>query len=446
MSSPLFGGVRTPLFTDLYELTMAAAYHANGITGRATFEAFVRALPERRNFLVACGLEELLDALHDWRFCADDIEYLRSLGQFRDDFLAHLADLRFTGDIRAVAEGEVVFEGEPIVEISAPIIEAQLIETLVLNLIGSRTMQASKAVRVALACQGRAFVDFSARRDHGVDAALGAARASAIAGAAATSLVEAGRRYGLHLSGTMAHAYVMAFDDERDAFRSFARTFPGNAVLLLDTWDTVAGAHHVVEVARELRAEGITIDGVRLDSGDLAVLSQKVREILDAGGCSDVRIFASGDLDEYRIDAFVRGGARIDGFGVGTRMGTSEDAPSLGVVYKLVEDEHGPKLKLAEGKATLPGRKQLHRRDGFDVISLAGEDVDGRALLHPVIESGRRMHESEPIETSAQRCGAAVAALPARLRRFGQAEPPYEVRVSAGLHALGDELTAAHRG
>ena len=445
MTHPSFGGVRPSLFVDLYELTMAAAYHASGHTGPATFEVVVRSLPEERNFLVACGLEHLLDAIRDWRFDTDDIEYLRSVGHFSDDFLGHLSDIAFTGDIRAVPEGEVVFAGEPIVEITAPVIEAQLLETLALNVIGTGTMQASKAARVAIACQDRSFVDFSARRDHGVDAAVGAARAALLAGASATSLVEAGRRFGAALSGTMAHAFVMSFEDECDAFRTFARAFPGSSVLLLDTWDTVQGAHRAVDVARELRREGISVDGVRLDSGDLGALARKVRSILDEGGLPDVRVLASGDLDEYVISALVADGTPIDGFGVGTRMGTSADAPSLGVVYKLVADDHGPKLKLSEGKMTLPGRKQIHRTADHDVLCLDGESFEGRMLLTPVVASGARLATAPALAELQERCAAAIGALPSRLRSLEPAAPQYEVRVSARLQDLVDDLTAVHR-
>jgi nicotinate phosphoribosyltransferase len=350
--------------------------------------------------------------------------------------LDRLGGLHFSGVIRAVPEGVVVFGVEPLLEVTAPLIEAQLLETLLLNLVGTATMQASKAVRVALAAGGRTFADFSARRDHGVASAMSAARAAVIAGASSTSLVEAGRRYGLALSGTMAHAYVMAFDDERDAFRSFARTFPGSAVLLIDTWDTIVGAQHVVEVARELATEGIRVRAVRLDSGDLEVLARKVRAILDDAGLRDVQILASGDLDEHRIAELVSVGAPIDSFGVGTRMGTSADAPSLGVVYKLVEDEHGPKFKLAEGKATLPGRKQIFRSDGFDTLGLIGEEVDGRALLVPA--------RAEPIEEIRARCRTAVESLPDRVRGLAPAVPAYDVRISEGLSALRDRLVAEH--
>jgi nicotinate phosphoribosyltransferase len=432
-----YGAVNPALFCDLYELTMAAAYDASGVGGTATFELFVRTLPRERNFLVAAGLADVLEALEKWVFDDTAVTYLRTLPGFSPEFIDRLAGLHFTGRIRAVPEGEVVFADEPLLEVSAPLLEAQLLETLLLNLVGTATMQASKAARVSLAAGDRPFADFSARRDHGVAAAMSAARASTIAGASSTSLVEAGRRFGLRLSGTMAHAFVMAFDDERDAFRSFCRTFPSNAFLLLDTWDTVQGAHHAVEVANELAGEGVRVAGVRLDSGDLDVLSRKVRAILDDAGFSDIRILASGDLDEYRIADLVAARAPIDAFGVGTRMGTSADAPSLGVVYKLVEDERGPRLKLAEGKATLPGRKQVWRQDGFDVLGLIDEQIDGRALLTSA--------KAEPMAVNRERCRDAIAALPDRLRRMVPADPSYEVQISAGLSTLVDRLTAEHR-
>ncbi|HEV3227022.1 MAG TPA: nicotinate phosphoribosyltransferase [Acidimicrobiales bacterium] len=428
--------VNPALFCDLYELTMAAAYHANGFDGSATFELFVRRLPTSRNFLVAAGSADALDALERWEFDAQAIAYVRSLPGFSDAFVDRLAGMTFTGSIRAIAEGEVAFADEPLLEITAPIIEAQLLETLLLNLVGTSTMQASKAARVVVAAEGRSVADFSARRDHGVAAAMSAARAAVMAGASSTSLVEAGRQFGLALSGTMAHSYVMAFDDERDAFRSFARTFPDNVVLLLDTWDTIAGAHHAAEVARELERDGIRIAAVRLDSGDLDLLSRKVREILDQAGLIATRIIASGDLDEYAIAALVAAAAPIDAFGVGTRMGTSADAPHLGVVYKLVADERGPKLKLAEGKATLPGSKQVWREDDGDTIGLAAEPRSGRPLLGVATR--------EPLDVVRDRCRAAVAALPERVRSLAPADPAYPVRVSAELGRLVDRLTREH--
>ncbi|HLH27519.1 MAG TPA: nicotinate phosphoribosyltransferase, partial [Acidimicrobiales bacterium] len=303
------------LLVDLYELTMSASYLAEGVTGDATYELFFRALPGVRNYLVACGLAEGLDYLESLAFTEEDLAYLAGLGLFGDPFLAHLADLRFTGEVWAVPEGEVVFAGEPVLRVTAPIIEAQIVETYLLNVINVATSIASKAARVATACAGRTFVDFSARRDHGPDAAMIAARSSFVGGASATSNVAAGARWGIPLSGTMAHSYVLAFASEEDAFRAFARTFP-EPTLLIDTFDTLNGARTAAAVASDT-----TVRGVRLDSGDLADLSRRVRRILDDAGHPEVQIFASGDMDEYRIAALLTGGAPIDGFGVGTQLG-----------------------------------------------------------------------------------------------------------------------------
>ena len=427
---------------------MAAAYFAAGIgqagIGQpgsgpaASFELFVRTLPPERSFLVVSGVDAALAGIEQWCFDDEAMGFLRSLRRFDESFLDALAGQRFTGAVRAVPEGEVVFGGEPLLEINAPIVQAQLLETFLLNQITVGTMVASKAARVALACGDRDFIDFSARRDHGIDAAVAAARAAMIAGATGTSLVEAGRRFDVPLSGTMAHAFVMAFDDERDAFRAYARTFPDGAVLLLDTYDTIRGAHLAVEVALELAAEGIKISGVRLDSGDLLALSHEVRAILDAAELTDVRILASGDLDEHRIAELVQSAAPIDAFGVGTRMGTSADRPWLTTVYKLVEDHTGPKLKLSEGKASLPGRKQVWRAHEHDVVSLLDEAVpEGRPLLEPARRS--------TVDEARERCASSVATLPDRLRSLTPPDVPYEVRVSEGLRSLTDELTSEHR-
>ncbi|HEX8803726.1 MAG TPA: nicotinate phosphoribosyltransferase [Acidimicrobiales bacterium] len=442
------------LVTDLYELTMAAAYQAHGIEHEATFELSVRRMPGPRRFLVAGGLEDALAGLEAFAFGADDVAYLAGLDLFPARFLDHLADLRFTGEIWAVAEGEVVFGGEPLVRVTGPLVEAQLVETFLLNTVASRTTLASKAARVALACGDRHFLDFSARRDHGVDAAMAAARAAWIAGAAGTSLVAAGRRWGIPVAGTMAHSFVMAFDDERDAFRAYARCFPRGVVLLIDTYDTVQGAVNAVEVGRELAGEGIHIAGVRLDSGDLDVLSRQVRDVLDDAGLHDVDILASGDLDEHRIHALRTAGAPIDSFGVGTQLGTSADAPALGAVYKLVEDADGPKMKLAEGKVTLPGRKQVWRRDGpdgADVVGLHDEDLPGRPLLRRVMAGGRRVDRPEPLSAVRERCTGAIAALPEPLRALEPADGPvWPVETSPGLQALVDTVrrgrVAAGRG
>jgi nicotinate phosphoribosyltransferase len=448
--APPVAPVPPAMVTDLYELTMAAAYQAAGLEREATFELFVRSLPPERRFLVAAGLDDALAGLEAWRFPPDDVAYLDGLGLFPAGFAERLAELRFRGDVWAVPEGEVVFAGEPLVRVTGPLVEAQLVETWLLNRIGSHTLLASKAARVALACGSRSFVDFSARRDHGVDAAMTAARAAWIAGAAGTSLVAAGRRFGIPLSGTMAHSFVMSHDDERDAFRAYARCFPQGVVLLIDTYDTVRGARRAAEVAHELAGEGITISGVRLDSGDLASLAVEVRAVLDDAGLRDVQILASGDLDEHRIEGLLAAGAPIDAFGVGTQLGTSGDAPALGVVYKLVEDASGPRIKLATGKVTLPGRKQVWRAADRDVVSLHDEEVpDARPLLRPVMAGGRRLG-AEPLDRIRDRCVAALAALPPALRDLDRAAgsapgPSWPVEVSAGLSGLasrvqGDEV------
>jgi nicotinate phosphoribosyltransferase len=423
------------LVTDLYELTMAAAYRRLGMDGVATFELFVRHLPEPRNFLVAAGLGPALDHLAQFRFEAHELDYLRSLALFDDDFIESLHALEFTGDVWAVPEGEVVFAEEPIVRVTAPLPEAQLVETYLLSTIAFETMVASKAARVAIACgPDRAFVDFSGRRDHGAGAAVEAARAAFIGGSSATSNVEAGRRYGLPLSGTMAHSYVLSFPDEHAAFTSYARTFPGRTVLLIDTYDTEAGARVAAAVAGELRGEGITIDAVRLDSGDLLALSKSVRTILDDGGAPEVRIFASNDLDEHRIAELLAGGAPIDGFGVGTMLGTSADAPYLGAVYKLVEDQTGGKAKRSPGKPSWPGRKQVYRQDGRDVIAVVDQqpEPDGRPLLTQVMAAGERVAAPEDLAIARGRRADAVAALPGELRSLDRrAHYPVE-RVGQG--------------
>ena len=430
------------LVTDLYELTMAAAYVVEGMEHEATFELFVRRLPAERRFLVAAGLDDALAGLESFAFAPHEVDYLAGLELFPEPFVERLSGLRFTGDVWAVPEGEVVFAGEPIVQVTAPLVEAQLVETFLLNAIGSSTMLASKAARVAIACGDRRFVDFSARRDHGVDAAMAAARGAWICGAAGTSLVAAGQRWGIPLSGTMAHSFVLSFDDERDAFRAYARSFPQRTVLLIDTYDTVEGARAVVDVGHELAADGIRVSAVRIDSGDLGELAVKVRDVLDEGGLGDVEILASGDLDEHRVAELLRTGAPIDAFGVGTQLGTSGDAPWLGAVYKLVDDAQGPKMKLAEGKVTLPGRKQVWRCAAHDVLSLHDEEVPGgRPLLVQAMAAGRRTGPPEPLSAARDRCTAALAGLPPQLRDLAPStEPVWPVDPSDGLAALADKV------
>lgn len=443
---------RPALFTDLYELTMAASYHARGLDEPATFDLFFRSLPERRRFLIACGLEQCLDYLEALHFEDAELSYLATLGLFDSTFLDRLRALRFSGEVWAVPEGEVVFEREPVLRVTAPLIEAQLIETCLLNCVSHQTMVASKAARVALACGDHEFIDFSARRVQGTDAALLGSRASHIAGASATSLVLAGQVFAIPVSGTMAHSYVMRFAHEADAYRAFARDLPDRAVLLIDTYDTVEGARQVVEVARELAADGVRPQAVRLDSGDLGALSRQVRSVLDEGGLADVRIVASGDLDEDRVAGLLADGAPIDSFGVGTKMGASTDAPSLNAVYKLVEDADGPKLKLSPDKATLPGRKQVHRMVGeggmqCDVIALYDEEVPGgRPLLEQVLVDGARTSPSPPLRAVRQRCRESLGLLPERLRRLEiDRYEPFPVNVSKRLGELLDEIGDLHR-
>ena len=435
------------LVTDLYELTMAAAYHAEGLgDAPATFELWVRRLPPERRFLLAAGLEDALCYLERWRFDDTSLDYLRSLDRFPSAFLDHLADLRFEGEVWAIPEGTPVFEGEPLMRITAPLIQAQLQETFLLNAIGFQTMIASKAARVAIACGDKAFVDFGARRSHAADAALKAARAAYIGGAAATSMVLAGREYGIPVTGTMAHSYVQAHRDEATAFEAFARIFPDDAVFLIDTYDTVRGARIAAEVAHRVAEDGIEVSGVRLDSGDLAALAFEVRDILDGERLFDVQIVASGGLDEHRIAEIVATGAPIDAFGVGTSMTTSEDDPNLDIVYKLVQDERGPQMKVSTGKRTLPGVKQVFRTETGDTIVLADEDGAGEPLLEQVMARGDRTTEPVPVAHIREHATDTIDALPAAVRSLARRrEAPWAVEVSERLAALAESVAAAHR-
>jgi nicotinate phosphoribosyltransferase len=436
-------------FTDLYELTMAAVYWAGQMNERATFELAVRELPPSRGYLVMCGVESTLEFLEQVRFDEPALAYLASLDLFEEPFLAMLETLRFTGDVWAIPEGEVAFAGEPLVRVTAPLIEAQLVETFLLNAVSYETMIATNAARISQACAGREWVDYSARRNHGIDASVRAARVARIGGAAGTSLVLAGQEFGLGLSGTMAHSFVMRFGDERDAFLSFARAFPGRAVILLDTYDTDDAASLLAELAEQLRAEGALPRGVRLDSGDLDSLSRSVRATLDRAGLGDLQILASGDLDEYRIEQLVAAGAPVDGFGVGTHL-VAGPGSQLDAAYKLVEDATGPKLKLSPGKASLPGRKQVYRiSDGdhcaYDVLALHDEVVaEGRPLLDQVMTNGTRTSAPETLEAAAKRREIAVGGLPSRTVALEPLPPPYEVRLTPALRTLRDRLRASH--
>jgi nicotinate phosphoribosyltransferase len=426
-----------PLLTDLYQLKMLQAYFEEGMEAHATFDLFVRQMPPTRNFLVACGLDDVLGFLERLSFDAQAVAHLARFDQFSTRFLDWLSRLRFTGDVFAVPEGTVLFAAEPILEVVAPLPQAQLVETFVTNQVHLQMVLASKAARIVTAAAGRTIVDFGLRRTHGADAGLKAARSLFIAGVSATSNVLAGALYGIPVAGTMAHSYVQAHDDERSAFRRFVELYPDTAVLV-DTYDTLQGVRTVADLAREL-GERFRVSAIRLDSGDLEVLASAVRKALDEAGLRRVKIFASGGLDEHSIAELVSRGAPIDGFGVGTRMGVSEDAPALDMVYKLVDYAGRGRTKLSPAKQILPGPKQVFRtvRSGEatgDLITAADESREGRPMLVPVMRNGRRLPAScETLATARERAQREIAALPARCRSLEPANPPYAVEISATL-------------
>ena len=441
---------RLALSTDLYELTMAAGYFARGAQDRtATFDLGVRSLPPNRGFLLVAGLEQALAYLRDLRFTDEALDYLRRTGHFRPDFLDFLSELRFTGSIDAIPEGTVAFPPAPLLRVTGPIVEAQIVETFLLTTLTFQTMIATKAARVVSAAAGREVVDFSTRRDHGPQAGLLAARATYIGGCVGTSNVLAGARFGIPTYGTMAHSFVMFYPDEEDAFLAFCESYPGEPTLLIDTYDTADGARKAVRVAKKLAAEGRRLAAVRLDSGDLVTLSQEVRRILDDAGLEDTKIFASGGLDEYEIARLFGDGAVIDAFGVGTELGTSGDAPSLDSTYKLVAcvDADGsevPVIKLSSGKLTLPGRKQVwrnHEAGRFvgDLIGLEDDEAPGDPLLQPAMRDGEVVGPLPALREIQQRAAAQTAALPDEVRRLSNPEP-YPVAVSARLEGLVAQL------
>jgi nicotinate phosphoribosyltransferase len=434
------------LLTDLYELTMAAGYRQAGFDARATFELFVRGLPLRRNYLVAAGLAQAIEYLERIHFSPDEIEYLRRHPVFAgigEDFFDFLAIFKFTGDVWAVPEGTVIFPDEPIVRVTGPIAEAQIVETYLLSAIHFQTLIASKAARVVTAARGRRVVEFGTRRAHGPEAGVLAARAAFIGGCSGTSNVAAGQRFGIPTFGTQAHSWIMAFEDEKEAFRRFLDIFPKNAVLLLDTYDVRAAVETILAMGRKPR-------GVRLDSGDVAEASVWIRRRLDDAGWNDVEIFASGDLDEDRIEAMVTAGSRIDSFGVGTALATSSDAPSLSVIYKLVEVETGGTVrnaaKFSAAKVTYPGKKQIFRRQDArgkfaeDIIALENERVSGAdPLLELVMRAGRAVAPPTDLGVAQRRCLEQVARLPDALRGLA-ACTTYPVRHSERLVELLDEV------
>jgi nicotinate phosphoribosyltransferase len=438
------------LVTDLYQLAMMSAYFSLDMQRTAVFELYVRRLPDNRNFLVAAGLEQALEYLETLAFTPAELEWLASTGRFERRFIEQLAALRFTGDVYAMPEGTVFFGEEPILRIAAPLPQAQLVESRLMNIMHFQTVIASKAARCRIAAGARRLVDFGMRRAHGLDAAIMAARAACIGGFDATATVEAGRRFDIPIAGTMAHSFVQAHEREIDAFRNFARCHPRHTSLLIDTYDLEAGARNAVTVAHELAGRGQKIDAVRIDSGDLADGSRRVRAILDAGGCHDVRILVSGSLDEHSIAQIVRMRAPIDAFGVGTRLDASSDAPTLDCAYKLQEYAGQPRRKQSAWKQTWPGRRQVYRqydqhgRIAIDVVACADELIEGKALIHPVMLHGRRLGAAPALEETRHLCASEVATLPPAARSFEHG-PLSPVRISHGLRVLADEVDRLHR-
>jgi nicotinate phosphoribosyltransferase len=434
------------LLTDLYQLTMAQSYFAEKRFAEATFSIFVRSYPADRGYFVCAGLNDVLEFLENLSFDPNAIEYLAAQKLFSEEFLGYLAKLRFTGDVWAIPEGSIVFREEPFLELSAPVIQAQIVETLIINQLHLQTMIATKAARCVHASGGRSLVDFALRRTHGTDAGMKVARASYLAGFVGTSNVMAGEAYGIPIVGTMAHSFVSSFESEIDAFRAYVRSFPRNAILLIDTYDTLQGARNAVQVAKEMAARGETLIGVRIDSGDLAELARKVRKIFDDANLPSVKIIGSGGLDEYELAELAEANAPFDSYGVGTKMGTSADAPWMDMAYKLVEYDGAAVLKLSTGKASCPGRKQIFRiRDGSgnfarDMIGLRGEKIGGEALLEPAMRQGRKRSPLSTLRESRDRFTADFAALPEEFKALRN-PPQYAIEHSPALNELRERAT-----
>jgi nicotinate phosphoribosyltransferase len=438
------------MLTDLYELTMCASYFDNEKFDAATFDLFIRKLPPNRSYFLFAGLEQVLLFLEKATFKEEHVNFLKKQG-FKDEFLDYLMNFKFRGEVWSVPEGTVVFPNEPLIRVTGPIIEAQLMETFILNTVNLQTTIATKASRVVTAAHGRPVIEFGLRREHGTDAGMKAARCSYIAGCSGTSNVLGGMHYDIPIFGTMAHSFIMLFDKEIDSFRAFAKTFPDNSTLLIDTFDDIKGAEKAATVAKELEEEGFKLRAVRLDSGDLVEISRKVREVLDKKGLKHVNIFASGDLDEYKVEELLEKGARIDAFGVGTKMGTSADRPYVDIIYKLCEKmnekgEFSPIMKLSKGKVTLPGRKQVFRlkdeKGDFvkDIIALEDERIRGEPLLVKVMENGKTTCDLPSLGQIRKRASEDISRLPEQYKRLKGASH-YPVRLSSRLKRLMEDLT-----
>jgi len=433
------------LLTDLYQLTMLQGYYEQRMEETAVFELFVRRLPASRNFLVAAGLEQAVDYLRKLRFSSTELDWLRGTGFFNADFLRRLENFRFTGDVHAMPEGTVFFPNEPILRVTASIAEAQFVESRLINILHFQTLIASKAARSVLLAPDKKLVEFGFRRAHGGEAGLLAARASYLVGFSGSATVSAGQHFGIPVLGTMAHSFIQAHQNESEAFEHFARANPDNVVLLIDTYDTEAGARKAAELAAKLKRQGIPVKGVRLDSGDLLAHARNVRQILDASGLNDTTIFASGNIDEYSLEHLLREKAPIDGFGIGTHLDTSEDASYLDCAYKLQEYAGIPRRKRSEGKATWPGTKQVYRQfdaDGLligDTITLDDAPAAGRPLLKAIMQGGELVEPLPSLEQIRTFTQGQLNGLPASLRTLKNAAP-YPVRISADICALTETL------
>ena len=427
--------------TDFYQLTMLQGYLERGMEDTAVFECFVRTMPPQRGFFMAAGLAQLLEYLENVRFTPAELDWVANSGRFSRSFIDYLERFRFAGDVRAMPEGTVFFTNEPIVRITAPLPQAQFIETRLVNLLHYQTLIASKAARCVLAAEGKPVIDFGLRRSHGAEAGLLAARATYLAGFAGSATVMAAPCFGVPVFGTMGHSFIQAHQTERQAFEHFAEAQPDNVIFLLDTYDTQRGAETVVTLAPDLRDKGITIKGVRLDSGNLVEQSRRVRRILDDGGLKNVQITASGNLDEDAIQRLVAARAPVDLFAVGTRLATSADAPYLDCVYKLQEYAGRPTRKKSEGKETWPGAKQVYRRYDqqgrieHDVVTTAADTQEGTPLLRPVMESGKRREPSDSLHHIRERVAAELVTLPDRMRRLSPGAT-ISVRISTALRNL----------
>ncbi|MBI2652366.1 nicotinate phosphoribosyltransferase [Candidatus Woesearchaeota archaeon] len=437
------------LLIDLYELTMCASYFDNKIDGTATFDLFIRKLPPNRSYFIAAGLEDALNYLKNLKFTKEHIQFLKSKNIFKSDFLDYLKNFKFTGDVFALPEGTIFFPNEPILSVTAPIIEAQLVETFLLNVINLQTTIATKASRVVLAAKQNPVVDFSLRRTQGTDAGMKVARASYIAGCIGTSNVLAGMKHNIPIYGTMAHSFVMAFEKEEKSFRAYSKTFPDTSTFLVDTYNTLKSVEKAAIVAKEMEKQGHKLKAIRLDSGDLVALSKSARKILDKNGLKYVNIFGSGDLDEYKIEELLKRGALIDAFGVGTAMGVSKDAPYCDVVYKLVELSNNgkllPTMKLSKGKVTYPGKKQIYRISGKngdyikDILALENEKINGQKLLIKVMEKGENVHNSPSLKQIKKTTKENLDKLPEKYKKLRD-DAKYKVEISHQLKKLTEKL------